>query len=192
MLRRSQYTTDLMPRGADSSQLAKGHGMTAGAGADRIVDCATLSRDCFLRASEDADVKPIFVDAAAGPPTFRSIDDLGLPACDFIKVDVDGNERDVLASGLRTIARFRPVIYAENDVRERSPALLEFLLGLDYRLGWHLAPLYNPDNFAGYRENIWEPKGLMSAMILAIPAERRIKVEGWRPITDPGDWWADA
>ena len=47
------------------------------------------------------------------------IDDLGLTACDFVKIDVEGMERQVLEGAVETIRRFKPILYVEDD-RARS------------------------------------------------------------------------
>lgn len=46
-----------------------------------------------------------------------AMDDLGLPACDLLKVDVEGYEHEVLSGAVNTIERFRPVIVMETDKR---------------------------------------------------------------------------
>ena len=63
-----------------------------------------------------------------------TIDSLALPACRFIKADVEGMELQVLKGARETIARCRPVLYVENDRADSSPALIAYLLSLGYRL----------------------------------------------------------
>ena len=76
-----------------------------------------------------------------------SIDSLQLPACQFIKIDVEGREQAVIAGAAATIARFRPVLYVENDRRHQSPDLIRQIHNLDYVAYWHLPPLYSRENF---------------------------------------------
>ncbi len=76
-----------------------------------------------------------------------SIDTLQLPACHFIKIDVEGQEQSVIAGAAETIARFRPTLYVENDRRDHSPDLIRQIRDLDYVAYWHLPPLFSPDNF---------------------------------------------
>ena len=73
----------------------------------------------------------------------------------FIKADVEGMEREVLEGGRALIARVRPLLYVENDRVDRSPALLELLFGMGYRVYWHIPPLFNPGNYFGVTENIY-------------------------------------
>jgi predicted RNA methylase len=105
-------------------------------------------------------------------PPFMAIDALGLQSCSFIKIDVDGKELEVLRSAESTIARLRPVVYFENDIPEKSPALFEYLMDRQYQLYWHPAPIFSPDNFFGNPVNHWAPNNVVSLMILAIPEER--------------------
>lgn len=56
------------------------------------------------------------------------IDDLGLPACDAIQLDVEGFELPVLMGAMETIGRFHPVISIETC----HPPHRELLQGLGY------------------------------------------------------------
>jgi FkbM family methyltransferase len=51
------------------------------------------------------------------------IDDLGLPGCDFIKIDVEGAEPLVVLGGEETIRRYRPVIYYEANWKVLTPSM---------------------------------------------------------------------
>lgn len=68
---------------------------------------------------------------------------------DLLKIDVEGMEASVLESARETIARFRPVLYLENDRMEESQALIELVWALGYRAWWHTPLLFNPANFFG-------------------------------------------
>ena len=123
-------------------------------------------------------------------PQFIPLDGLDLAACDLIKIDVDGKELDVLESGAMQIERYRPVLYFENDARERSPALLSFVIDkLGYDLFWHPAPIFDENNFFGNPTNHWAPQNVMSLMMLGTPAEKKLKVEGLLPVIDRNVWW---
>lgn len=51
-----------------------------------------------------------------------------------IKVDVEGMEADVLASGMRTIKRCRPIIFAEQNHSEEMAECWKLLKPLEYRI----------------------------------------------------------
>jgi FkbM family methyltransferase len=83
------------------------------------------------------------------------IDDLPLDACHFMKIDVEGMEKQVLAGAADTIRRFQPLLYVEDDRAEKSTELRVFLAGLGYELYIHRPPLYNPQNFFQEARNIY-------------------------------------
>lgn len=121
------------------------------------------------------------------PVPLVTLDSLDLPACHFIKADVEGMEVEVLKGAAGTIDMYRPVLYVENDRAERSVELLTLIRDLGYSAYWHLASLYNPDNFAGDREDLFP--GIVSANVLCIPKETALPVSGLRPVMSPQDSW---
>ena len=125
------------------------------------------------------------------PPPFVAIDQFDIETCSFIKVDVDGNELNVIQSAAATIARTRPILYLENDVREKSAALLDHLLNDEYIVYWHPAPIFEPDNFFGNPANHWAPRNIISMMMLCVPKERDSALTvGLRKVTRKDDWWS--
>lgn len=128
------------------------------------------------------------VGAAGGERVpMTTLDDLKLQRCDMLKADVEGMEAEVLKGSNETIVRFRPFIYAENDRKERSPALIELLLKMNYRLWWHAVPLFNPNNLNGESQNMFG--GVVSLNMLCVPRERPSPVAGLAEVSGPQDWW---
>jgi hypothetical protein len=120
-----------------------------------------------------------------------TIDALALPGCDFLKIDVEGMEREVVEGAADTIRRFRPRIYVENDRAEKSAALTECLLALDYRLYWRLPPLFEPDNFFDDRENIFPTVVAINMLCIPRSGPLSIVVKGLAEITSKdADWRA--
>jgi len=118
------------------------------------------------------------------------IDTLSLPACHFIKIDVEGMEREVIAGARNTIATWRPILYVENDRKDKSAALIAEIQGLDYRLYWHLSTLYTAGNFFGASENVFGT--IVSVNMLCVPTERRFTLQGMREVTSPQETFANA
>ncbi|MEX2114014.1 MAG: FkbM family methyltransferase [Pirellulales bacterium] len=83
------------------------------------------------------------------------LDAFNLQRCDFIKIDVEGMEEDVLRGAVETIARCRPIMYVENDRPEKCESLIRYIASLGYRMYWHCPPLFNPSNFLGNPENVF-------------------------------------
>jgi len=119
-----------------------------------------------------------------------TLDELGLRACHFLKADVEGMEFDVLKGGEQMIYQFRPVMFVENDREERSEALLQLIMDLGYVAYWHVAPLFNPANFAQKSENIFAV--LASVNLLCVPEEASSRVEGLRQVQSPRETWRNA
>jgi FkbM family methyltransferase len=112
-----------------------------------------------------------------------ALDDLNLPKCDFIKIDVEGMEEQVVAGAVGTIARLRPILYVENDNgapsehgdRAKSDSLIRAIDALGYTLYWHVPAYFNPDNFRGVSENIFP--ALTSCNMLCVPREAPQEVD---------------
>jgi hypothetical protein len=146
--------------------------------------------NAFVRKSAVATVQQQFVRPGWD---MRSIglDDLKLEKCRLIKIDVDGNELDVLQSGENTIRACRPFLYIENDIREKSKELLAYLFTLNYALYWHCAPIFLPDNFAGNSVNHWAPGNVVSQMMLAVPEELGMTIIGLKRIQQTDEWYIE-
>lgn len=96
------------------------------------------------------------------------VDDLGLPRCKLIKVDVEGMELSVLKGATRTIQQTRPILYVENDRTQLAGDLIRYIAALGYDQYWHRPPLFNPNNFLGHKENIFGR--IMSHNMICVPA----------------------
>jgi len=111
----------------------------------------------------------------------RTLDSLPLDQCHFIKIDAEGMENEVLKGAGKILSRFRPVLYVENDRRERSQELIGRLFSENYRLYWHLVPLFNPNNFFKNSENVF--KNIVSGNMVCLPKESTTSVAGLPQIT---------
>lgn len=114
-----------------------------------------------------------------------TIDSLDLPACALIKVDVEGMELDVVRGAAETIRRRQPRLFIENNGTDRSPPLIAWLLEQGYRLYWHVAPLFNPRNFAQAAEDAFP--NLNSTNMLCLPPRDTAEVRGMRQVSGPDD-----
>lgn len=109
---------------------------------------------------------------------------IGLERCDFIKIDVEGMERDVILGARETIARFRPVLFVENDRADKSEDLISTLEEMGYRCFWHVSPLYNPQN---WRENPYNAFGFIHSFnMLCVPEGREKLAEGLLSVREHG------
>ena len=112
-----------------------------------------------------------------------TIDSLLLPRCNLIKIDVEGMELSVLQGAIACLARFKPMLYVENDRREKSAELVRFLDSCDYDMYWHSPPLFNPQNFAGNAENVFD--NIISRNMLCIHRSIARQLDGFQPVQVP-------
>jgi len=109
--------------------------------------------------------------------------DLELTRLDLIKIDVEGMELDVLKGAEQLLQQFAPALYVENDRKEKSEALICYLLAANYQLFWHIPPLFNPNNFYENRENVYGH--VVSVNMLCLPRNGKHSITGLEEITDP-------
>lgn len=73
----------------------------------------------------------------------------------FIKLDVEGMELEALKGAKQLIESNWPIMFVENDRKAKAKELIEYVLSTGYKPYWHIAPLFNPDNFFHDPENIF-------------------------------------
>jgi FkbM family methyltransferase len=112
-----------------------------------------------------------------------TVDSLALDRLNLLKIDVEGMEQAVLSGARETVARCRPTLYFEADRKERNPLLFATAFELGYRLWWHLAPLFDPRNFAGNRDN--EFPNIVSINVIGVPRERDLYLTDNKEVTSP-------
>ena len=113
-----------------------------------------------------------------------TIDGLDLGRCDLLKLDVEGMEQDALVGAAATISRLKPLLYVENDRREKSADLIRCLDSLGYTMYWHTPPLFNPGNFFANPRNAFV--NIISRNMLCVHRSRSDRVEGLEAVRVPG------
>lgn len=120
---------------------------------------------------------------------YKLDDILSLPSCKLMKIDVEGMEQDVIRGSTEFIKQHRPILYVENDRKEKSPELISVLQELGYVMYWHLPPLFNPMNFFG--ESVNDFGRTISINMLCAPDWMKVNDTGGYRISGPSEWWKD-
>jgi len=102
------------------------------------------------------------------PVDVLTLDSFSFENIGLMKIDVEGFEERVLRGAVDTIARCRPIMYIEDDRRDRSASLRAFITSLGYTIEEHFPPLYRPENYFGLKRNIWD-RNYVSHNLIAMP-----------------------
>ena len=114
------------------------------------------------------------------------LDDMNIEACHLLKVDVEGMEKEVIDGALKTIDKFRPILYLENNYQASSPELLKLLANINYQPYWHVISYYRPENFNKYVNNIFSTS--LELNLLCRPNELYINTLGLPAVIEPNQW----
>lgn len=112
-----------------------------------------------------------------------TLDSFGLTHCAMLKIDVEGMEKNVLEGAKATIARCQPVLYVENDRKDRSAALIRMIDSLGYNMYWHLPPMFNPDNFNRNPVNVFG--NIVSINMICCTKAGNHNINGLPPVEVP-------
>lgn len=109
-----------------------------------------------------------------------------IPRLDFMKVDAEGMEHEVINGAKKLISQYKPVLYVENDRKEKSQALIELIQSMQYRLYWHFPKLYNPNNYANDKDNIFGDTASLN--MLCLRNDREQDLQGFTEIINSSDY----
>ena len=86
---------------------------------------------------------------------------INMPKFNLLKIDVEGLEVSVLNGAKKLIKQHRPFLYLEFNNKDGNDQLLEKIYQLGYIPFWHVYTKFNPQNFNGKQDNIWEPENFI-------------------------------
>jgi FkbM family methyltransferase len=101
----------------------------------------------------------------------------------MIKIDVEGMEADVVRGAERTLLRYRPLLYVENDRVERSAELISLIMSFGYDLYWDWSRLVRKEKV---REDDTFLGNLASYMMICFPSEMKATIN-LEPVLDAND-----
>jgi FkbM family methyltransferase len=106
----------------------------------------------------------------------------------FVKIDVEGHEVAVLRGMHTLLANDRPYVYYENieqgEFRESYVLLVEH----GYTLYWHIARIFDADNFKNSKRDIYQGGGI-SFNILAAPSPVDLSISNLVAVTGIDEFW---
>ena len=107
--------------------------------------------------------------------SITTLDACSLDRLDFLKIDVEGMELEVLNGAKQTVERFRPVIFAECNSLEANSPIIEWSRDENYKIYGVLSLAFNPQNYARNTLNIFGPS--QEAGLLLVPRDRYSQYE---------------
>jgi FkbM family methyltransferase len=109
---------------------------------------------------------PMMMTESGDTIQLRTLDEVSIMHLDFLKLDVEGMEIDVLLGGDATLSRDRPIIFAEvNSLRSGIP-LLHWCLNHQYAMLCALYSAYNPQNYNNNIVNYFSDAVEVGALLL--------------------------
>lgn len=107
----------------------------------------------------------------------------GFPNVDFIKIDVEGMEYNVLQGAQNTIAYFRPKLFIEMQDASMNGLVFDLLSSLSYNMYWAPCATYNPDNHNKIKEDVFgKQHGVLNWLCTPTPIQTDLK-----PVQDRTD-----
>ncbi len=103
----------------------------------------------------------------------RPLDYYGLDRIDFLKIDVEGMELDVLEGARETVERCQPVIFVEANSLESAAPIIQWCRKENYKIYGVLSAAYNASNFAGNSENIFASAQETGMLLVPLPEGSR-------------------
>ena len=123
-------------------------------------------------------------DSALRTVDVTTVDQLGISACDLIKIDVEDMEIDVLKGARELLRAARPIVFAECNSLEYGWPVAAFLKDEEYRTYLLSAPSYNAHNFLQNKDNFLGDSLEMGLVL--VPAEKLRAVPHCRdPLRNP-------
>jgi FkbM family methyltransferase len=116
------------------------------------------------------DEVPFASNASIESISIRKFDDIDFPRMDFLKIDAEGMEAEVVMGARRTIEKHRPLVFAECNDLKHGASLLSAFDEAGYHVFGAVTPAFNPDNFRRIQENFFGKAA--EVVLIAIPPDK--------------------
>jgi len=98
-----------------------------------------------------------------------NLDSLQLPACHFIKIDVEGAELAVIKGAGNVLKNLRPTVLFEQNNDKAFESILQYLHHAGYKCYWSVTRIYSALNIHNSQDDYTE--GETEVNVLAVPRE---------------------
>lgn len=105
------------------------------------------------------------------PTVMVRLDDLDLRKIDFLKIDVEGFDLDVLSGARKLLDRDKPTLIFEGKVGENTTKAIELVQDLGFDCYWFYTPFLLPTNMKRFPVDMKNWIGDMN--VVAVPAHSR-------------------
>jgi FkbM family methyltransferase len=106
-----------------------------------------------------------------------TLDAYKLDRLNFVKIDVEGMELDVLNGAIDTLQRCKPVVFAECNSLENSAPIIKWCQENNYQVYGVLSAAYNLDNYVRNTENIFGAAKEVGMLLIPGEAEAKSQYE---------------
>jgi FkbM family methyltransferase len=113
------------------------------------------------------------------------LDDIGLEHCGLVKVNVSGNEADILQTGESMFSNLRPFIIVNCD--GNSKELLQLMKDINYSCYWVPSSYYNSDNNFDNKLDLFDNSFALN--VFAYPKELDITIDNLDKVRGINDRW---
>lgn len=118
-----------------------------------------------LSASDDKEQNKVDV-------IIKRLDDMSLGQVDFIKIDAETMEPEIIRGSYATIARYRPILYVEANNSLSAMMIFEEAKIIGYDIFLHLSAAHNRNNYKNYTPEKEEIFNYYDKMLLLVPKEK--------------------
>ncbi|MGB9637578.1 MAG: FkbM family methyltransferase, partial [Microgenomates group bacterium] len=119
------------------------------------------------------------------------LDDFNLPKCNIIKIDTEENEDKIIKGAAKTIKKYKPIIYVENNEVQDSQIIIKAIRDIGYFPYWHIFPYFNPNNFFKNKKNVFA-KFDPEANMICFPQKPKKNYQGLIEVSGSKDNWREA
>lgn len=105
-----------------------------------------------------------------------TLDSFEYKKCDFLKIDVEGMEFDVLCGAFQLLCKFNPLVYVEYHSKKEFENVVNLMNSINYNCYVHITNYYNKNNYKNNLINqiVSDKYELASCMIFCMHKTKKL------------------